>query len=293
MVVIKTRKMHTPTYCLLSNLALADLLTGAVGLNLQMIAQYDRKYQLCVPAYLLLTFFLLLSQGTVFLIALERYIAILHPFKYQRLISMRNVIISLVGMYIWATLIILYTPIHHLNHPNHPVTLCRYPHVIPLAQGLTTFITVMVLSFVVAVLYLRILGVARYQAQKIEQQRLSASFIENPNNQRVRRHMKRQTKTTIFLSFIAFYLFISWIPNLLLYTLDYYGVAINKLMLVVSVFLGMSNSAINPIIYSLGYADFRQTIMRVYCSKRTSFNASMNPSVTASNNGIAMKTIKY
>ena len=68
---------------------------------------------------------------------------------------------------------------------------------------------------------------------------------------------RRLTKTLIFISLLAL---LSWIPIIILNTLEAINVSVNKNIYYLAVLLNVSNCCFNPVVYALRISEFRQAL---------------------------------
>ena len=68
---------------------------------------------------------------------------------------------------------------------------------------------------------------------------------------------RRVTKTLMFISLLAL---LSWIPIIILNTLEAINVSVNKNIYYLAVLLNVSNCCVNPVVYALRISEFRQAL---------------------------------
>ncbi|CAH1794042.1 unnamed protein product [Owenia fusiformis] len=256
LVIVKTRSLHTPTHYLIGTLSLADLLTGSIGNPLHLYASFGPDdYKWCALSYTVLSVFLMLSTLTVTCIAVERYIAIMHPFFYIEWMTIKKMCITIASLCVFSVLVLAYLPVYYGAMVEHP-DRCIFTLVIPSTLGVPIFTIVTLLCIITASIYLKILQIARAQAKKM-------LTMETGSNVSSTKSMKKETKTTIFLCFIVFYFICSWSLNICITLLDYANITAKLFWWYVAMFLSISNSAINPVLYGLGYQEYRRAIKRL------------------------------
>ncbi|XP_029308511.1 adenosine receptor A2b-like [Cottoperca gobio] len=93
LAVICNKKLHTVTNYFLVSLAVADILVGLVAIPCAVLTDLGRPHHDLPLCLVLLSILMVLTQSSILsllAVAAERYIAILLPFQYQRVMSPRN-----------------------------------------------------------------------------------------------------------------------------------------------------------------------------------------------------------
>lgn len=76
---------------------------------------------------------------------------------------------------------------------------------------------------------------------------------------------RRLTKTLMFISLLAL---LSWIPIIVMNTLEAINVSANKNLYYLAVFLNVSNCCINPVVYVLRIPEFKKAVSFLWCGKK-------------------------
>lgn len=136
--ILKTRRLHTITNILIANLSVSDFLSGIAFLypcilnllTINALETYNsyvytlacnirQYYYLCLAGYSPMITSMLSSMLTLTLLAFEKYMAILHPYLYERLINDRRYICYLSILLTWTISIIVSSlPIMGWNEHN-------------------------------------------------------------------------------------------------------------------------------------------------------------------------------
>lgn len=136
--IVKTRRLHTVTNMLIANLSASDFLSG-VGflypcilnlLTINALETYDsylytlacnirQYYYLCLAGYSPMITSMLSSMLTLTLLAFEKYMAIEHPYVYERIVVERRYVCYLSILFTWTVSILVSSlPIMGWNEHN-------------------------------------------------------------------------------------------------------------------------------------------------------------------------------
>ncbi len=118
--IIRSKRLHTVSNILIANLSIADFLLGIAflypcALNLltiKALETYDSNlyalacnirqyYYLCLVGYSPMITSMLSSIQTLTILAGEKYISVLHPYTYERLIQDRKFVCYLCLVFVW------------------------------------------------------------------------------------------------------------------------------------------------------------------------------------------------
>ncbi|XP_032362492.1 adenosine receptor A2b [Etheostoma spectabile] len=98
LAVTRNKKLRTVTNYFLVSLAVADILVGLVGIPCAVLTDLGQPHHNLPLCLLLLSILMVLTQSSILsllAVAAERYVAILLPFQYQRVMSPRNAQLAL------------------------------------------------------------------------------------------------------------------------------------------------------------------------------------------------------
>lgn len=136
--IVKTRRLHSITNILIANLSASDFLSGVAFLypcilnllTINALESYDsylytlacnirQYYYLCLAGYSPMITSMLSSMLTLTLLAFEKYMAILHPYLYERIVNERRYVCYLSILVTWTVSILVSAlPIMGWNEHN-------------------------------------------------------------------------------------------------------------------------------------------------------------------------------
>ena len=95
---------------------------------------------------------------------------------------------------------------------------------------------------------------------------------------------RRLTKTLMLISLLAL---LSWIPIIVMNTLEATDVPVNKNLYYIAVLLNVSNCYINPVVYVLRIPEFKKALSFLWCAGRKSDIRNVNMNATGGRNNRA------
>ena len=250
-VILRNKKLQKPSYYLLINTAICDLLIGAVSIpvwssNLFMI--YNRRTHDCLLLIIMTGLSHLLGTMSflaVFLSALDRYFAIFKPYFYEEKIAFKSRIYLNISICLWVVLVgLILTALFILSM-----------HLIFLIQILASIMTISGSFYI----HIKI-----YQKVKVVHTRIrSQTFTSNAIIQEDRIQEDRVALLTFFmlLALVIFYL-----PYIVMMTVW----LINRELISSSTttwnFTIVSlKSLVNPILYGFTMKDIRAQSIKLLC----------------------------
>ena len=259
LVVIRNRCMRNPMNYLLVSLACADMMV-AIFFAPQYIFLHTYKHPKGLTGdYLckLLTGGNLLWTGgmvsvmSLIAISFERYFAVLYPHDQKRRISKAK--LKLIIPACWLFSFMWNLPLFLVRRYSHELDLCydKWPlQWYMKAYSLAWLIVVGILPLsIMTGLYGRVvynLWARGHQPIEVTQRALIKS-------------RKRVTKMVLSVTVVCA---VCWLPNLIVYVLDFYGLRIKRgdILHTTTVVLVTLNSTVNPIIYCFQSARFRTCV---------------------------------
>ncbi|XP_033631818.1 octopamine receptor 1-like [Asterias rubens] len=264
------RVIRSKTTVFIANLALADFAVGLTGMPFILGSSISGRWiagdVFCSINGASNVIFCVASMLTLAGIALDRYFAIVHPFRYLELMSMQR--ISMVLLWIWL----------------EPITLAILPIATPWSRykyfsneyicttdwgySASFSCTVFALGFfvplaVMCFCYYKILKVARQQSRKICATETIVSGVEATLAARRARQFKRDARAAfLLLILIANFLF-CWLPHfvgILCLVFTNNECIFSDTFFTTTTWLAMANSGMNPVMYGLFDRRLRQAV---------------------------------
>ncbi|XP_043928748.1 olfactory receptor 2AT4-like [Protopterus annectens] len=257
--VITNRKLHTPMYFFLSNLAVIDLFytTTVIPrmLTLFIVDSQTISFSLCFVQLCFLHGFGIAEAFLLVVMAYDRYVAICSPLHYQNI--MTNMVNILLAANTWILPFIIVIPIVILaaqlpfcgpNKIHH--CFCEHVYVIKLActditphvyLGFSVAMTVSFIPlFLVVFSYIKILT-AVFQLASTEER------------------LKALSTCTSHIMVVSFY-YVSIIVAYVSYTTD--NIA-NDFHVASTIFCAILTPTVNPVIYTLRNRDVKSTVTKL------------------------------
>eukprot|EP00794_Sanderia_malayensis_P000130 gene130-741_t len=277
----KTATLHTPSNILIGALCLSDLFVGLIVQPLFMTNLYWE--QTCYPSHLLTTIYYytyvlfsglsLLSAGCL---AIDRYIAVSHPFRYTQKVTCRTYIIAaIVFSAFWA--------------------ICSLSIFLGIYEYWTLFfvIEIIVLSTIVlcyARIYFIILQLKRNVVTTVGTIATVSHAASSASQDGIAQQRRRENERSCTIAIILGFFLVSYSVELAR-SLHYVSLGNNKhcedsdIVFVLDVwtdFLVLANSCVNPIVYCVRSTEIRDAARRVFKIRRNSrVGGSVGSSVRA------------
>ena len=199
---VKAQLLHDNTGLVISSMATSDLLMGIFGFG-SSIAMWstDNSLAFCKVQASLLMAFIELSLLHILLMNIERYVYILHPFKYQRFVSRRLTIVCIVC--VWC---LSFTSFAAPKIPGQYNKSCFY-RPLEITTALISSASIFTLPMLLmSILFFRTYNVVSRQTFLINQQ---ATTVQQQSTQVIKRSHMKMVKM-IFVITISFN--IGWLP---------------------------------------------------------------------------------
>ena len=285
--ILRTRRLQTNTNCLILGLAFGDFIVGLVVPILTFV-----KFKIAEAgelACLALTmcpmvvsiFISLLLQVAI---AVEKFVAIIKPLHYARLVIKKRVVACTVIVVVYAIVLGCLPAMGWNNVSQRKADFIWEPQlcmILFITRGsyMAFLISHMLASaLITGVLYGIIFYTARHQARKIQPIEPKRADV---NSRLVNKHRKG---VAVLATMVAYFMF-SWTGFAIVYCIEFrwftretvYSFRVPRLIEVLSTVLAMANSAVNPYIYGLGNSRMRRALKVLWrCQRSESIEFSLS-----------------
>lgn len=253
--IIKFKRLRTTTNMFIGSLAFSDLSLGLITLPLYALFYFEKsmigmKY-LCLFKYSSVLFSLSSSLVNLVVIAVDRYIAVLHPLQYRIWMTRKRAKLIIGSVWTYHVIICAIPSLGWNLYDKHGKRICDFFTILPKPYSMFTCpITILVGLIISLILYIQIFKVAQRAT----------------NKKKKRNHQfSKDTKSAKVMGLILFFFFIFWIPFMIAAASKYmnYDPNLSNIIKNFTLLLAMSNSAINPVIYCWLRIDFRKAFKEV------------------------------
>ena len=254
MIAVKTSpRLKTNCNMLLASLAGTDLMTGAIGQPLTVTKQIHRlggssvdSYSVCLLEGAVTITSVTASIQHLALLSIERYLAIMHPYKYPEIITKHRLVASAVTVWSVAALTTVLTYIFSLNNVFNSV--------------FRVFLIVASISILIFC-QIAVYREARSQMLKIASQQISTEARETFLKENKALNTTRIVIGVVLLSFVPLFLFRLFMMPFLS------SPAMKFVMEYAFRSLALCNSVCNPLIYCARNKEFRKAFKRLLCKQ--------------------------
>ncbi|XP_071964974.1 adenosine receptor A1-like [Antedon mediterranea] len=270
----QTRHFEDPQFVLLASLAFVDLLTGIIAVPMFMWGHISTRRSLYLPSkchiqYIPSKIFISISFCHLLLITVDRYVSIMKPLHYHKLITLRRIYFSIAFSWIlgcfYGTM-----PFFGETKTIEGIFLCYLPsrHAF-IAQGYVTLAMVSIGTLLLIIMYFRIVLEARKHNANIESISLSTRKI-------VRKRFKAAKTSALIVCAFG----ITFLPHALK-PVVYSGYQRSDMYwyILIAEALVNTSSAVNPFIYVCRLRQFSYALSRLF--NKTSTRATKSTSGTS------------
>ena len=282
------------TYLFVNSLAVSDLLVAMTVIPVKVVLAIHNHHFcstnfVCKFYFTTDVLFFTASITNILSVTIDRFIAIMVPFKYKDILTLSRVRIWVACVWVysfcWAVLV-------HLNHNTGTMDNIGYARGYCYHKSDYYFVVLYVAVFIIpcsamGMVYVKVYAVTSLHSKHIKSQHrlgrissitstvtssnthddsnLNFNVIRNVADVIVNAARKVEWKVTKVLLFVYGSFFLCWIPLILIFFLDKYKN--NNLSYYVKIFftevLPILHSTCNPFIYSIMHRDFRKELGRV------------------------------
>ena len=266
--IYTTKNLQNVTNVFIASLALADLMVGIIVAPLAAMSYLGlpRDYMACVFSNSVVVMFTQVSIFNLVVVGFERYLAINHPFFYQRTMTVKSALVMVVLTWIAATLVGL-VPVFGWNLGPTPDNICSFVGVIDLKYMVyfNFFGFVLTPLVIMLILYTIIFYIVRKQMAKI----VALEIVSDPGQRSKRRQFMSEVKAAKSLSIIIFVFALCWLPIHVLNCLSLFcgGSCFYPNILLTAILLSHANSSVNPFLYAIGNSKFQAAFKKMLCSR--------------------------
>ena len=265
----RTRALRTVTNCFIGSLAAADVLVGIV-IPPTVLLPYrglPKDFYGCVLLNTVVVLITNISILNLLAVALERYVAISDPFRYQRLMTVNRAMVVVVITWVIAILLGL-VPIMGWNLGKEGFTNCSFVAVIDMKYMVyLIFLGVNVPPLVsMLVIYMYIFHIIRKQQRRTVAQLTVLSRDERRNV----RQQKREVRGAKGLAYVIILFAVCWMPLHIMnsFTLFAPEKSAPYKALLAAIVLSHANSFVNPFLYAFSNSQFKRAMQRILCCGR-------------------------
>ncbi|KAK7506898.1 hypothetical protein BaRGS_00001749 [Batillaria attramentaria] len=264
-----TRSLRTVTNCFIGSLALADVLVG-IAIPPSVILSYfglPRNFDGCVLLNSLVVLITNISILNLIAVALERYLAICHPFLYQRVMTIPRAMAVVTVTWIIAILLGLVPNMGwNLGEENFE-GFCAFTVVIGMDYMVYMIffgVNIPPLVFMFCV-YAYIFHIIR----KLNKQVASQMTVLSHDGRSSARRQKREVRGAKSLAYVIILFAVCWMPIHVLNCISLFAPEKSPpfQVLLFTIVLSHANSFMNPIVYAFSNTQFKRAFVRILCCK--------------------------
>ncbi|XP_046729945.1 trace amine-associated receptor 13c-like [Silurus meridionalis] len=259
--VLHFKQLHTPTHMLVLSLAVMDFFVGAFVMPPMLIWIIESCWffgrSFCIVFWFIGGFITVLSIYNIVLIAVDRYLALSHPFLYMNRVSVR--ITCIIISFDWCVVVTYITALLYFSGNIIDFVMCPGECFFLLNEVGSVIDLVVSFIFplsVIIILYSGVFMVAKKHATAIRE----LNNHTRPQTQKITSHsMKSERKAAKVLGILVS-VFLACLLPYYIYSLLGGVIEIQRETFQTLSILLFLNSTINPVIYALFYPWFRRCI---------------------------------
>ncbi|XP_051764301.1 trace amine-associated receptor 13c-like [Ctenopharyngodon idella] len=257
------KQLHTPTNLIILSLAVADLLIGLIVMPLEATRLIETCWYFgdtfCRLFLIIMGLLFSASLSNLVLVAVDRYVAVCHPFLYpQKITTTKTLIIVCI---FWVCSSVYNTAI--VMSVSHKKYACYGECTIMITFDWSVsdlFLSFLFPCTLIITLYLRIFYVAHQQVKVINSLVKTGKHVTEGS---VRRKSERKAALTLGI-IVTVYLF-CWIPFFILSLTENTEMASTTAYILLWILY--INSGLNPLIYAFFYPWFKMSVKHILTLK--------------------------
>lgn len=253
--IVKFKKLRCNMHVLIGNLAVSDLIVGAVLLPADMVSDIfgwkaNNKY-VCLGVYAVYVLSLGSSCFNLLLISIERFIAIAYPVRVKVLLTNRK--LAMLISFGWILPFINSTiPLYGINTYTNSTMECKIENVWTKAYRTVNDWELLVALFLNFILYTVVVWIA------LRKNRRETNVIGNSLNIHTRARKDFHQLITMVIVLGTF--MVCWLPfSVLAFIVTFWDTPYYQFVKRYTLIPGMINSSINWMIYGYRKKEFRQS----------------------------------
>lgn len=270
-IIIKNRQLHTITNFFIVNVAIADILVGALVMPFTIFAVITSVHRLtdyrwCIVEWFLSAFLPSASSLSLCCVSLDRFFAITRPYFYHEIVTKNR---AIVGEILSWTIACICASIQFTWSPD-PQLFCN-----KLAYGTGNLIdniymtiALCIVCYIPIILFIYVYGtifsVAASHAKKIRRDSRASSIGSRKSMKRGRRE-QRESKAAAATAIIVGAFSFCWLPFTIVMLINRWYGKTSLVINAVTAMIVMGNSAINPIIYVVFKRDIKCVVKKLCC----------------------------
>ncbi|KAM9823087.1 adenosine A2a receptor a [Syngnathus typhle] len=306
--VFLNSNLQSNTNFFVVSLAVADIAVGVLAIPFSIVISigFCSKFYGCL---FIACFVLVLTQSSIFsllAIAMDRYIAIKLPLRYNSLVTGKRAQYIIAVCWVLSILIGL-TPMmgwHKLSEKEDSecppgLMTCLFEEVVVMDYMVyfNFFACVMIPLLLMLAIYLCIFMAARHQLKLIE--------VKAVHGEKSRSTLQKEVQAAKSLAIIVGLFAVCWLPLHIINCFTLFCPECHRpplFIMYVAIILSHGNSVVNPFIYAYRIREFRQTFRKIIHrhilgrqelperrgSKRNSLHSSFTDSIRLKANGLSL-----
>ncbi|XP_070540444.1 histamine H2 receptor-like [Ptychodera flava] len=267
--VLLFQRLQTVTNYFITSLAVADFLVGAIVLPFSTAAIAHPEAWLYGATWCNLWVSIDVCACTasvlnLFVIAVDRYIAISSPFTYHVRLSTTKAVTAIAVVWVASLLMSVFPIMAGLNTPDYRVQNIHNPTSCDFETNVFYTLIVGFLAFWVPLIGMCTVYIWLFKTASEQARRIAAMDKAVATNHRHPTNMKRERKAAKTLGVIMGCFLVCWGPYIVYWTLKdacHFEVTMDAMNAMV--WMGYLNSTMNPIIYAFFNKEFRNAFKKL------------------------------